>query len=298
MDLRDLRPPVEDGPWPPPSHMPPLDHPPHEGARSWTGLTYGLVDGYRPMVMDLHVPLAGPPSGVVMWVHGGGWRAGDRRLVPLQWGQHRLFQALLDAGLAVATLDYRLVAESSLPGPVHDIVAAIRYLRRYADELGVDGGRIGLWGESAGAHLAAVVALAASQPAPDPWLLGATGVGTGPATVSALVGWYGVYDLTLDPGLVAALWPDTGTQEREELARRVSPAHLVHPGAPPMLLMHGESDSLAPADQSVRLHAAAGAHGVSSQLELYPGAEHVFHGEPIEPYWARAIDFLAAHLRD
>ena len=116
MDVRDLRPPVEDGPWPPPAWFPPLDHPPLEGARTWTGLSYAMVDGYRPMVLDLHVPTAVESPPVVMWVHGGGWREGDRRLVPLQWGQQRFFQRLLDAGFAVATPDYRLVAESSLPG--------------------------------------------------------------------------------------------------------------------------------------------------------------------------------------
>ncbi|AXH96445.1 alpha/beta hydrolase [Ornithinimicrobium avium] len=297
MDVRDLRPPVEDGPWPPATHHPPLDHPPPEGARTWTGLTYAMVDGYRPMVLDLHVPLAALRPPVVLWVHGGGWREGDRRLVPLQWGQQRLFQRLVDAGLAVATVDYRLLAESSLPGPVHDVVAAVRYLRRYADELGVDASRLALWGESAGAHLAAVVALAAGQAHPDQWLLGSTGVGHGPAGVTALVGWYGVYDLTLLPSLVAMLWPDTPAYEREELARRLSPVRMVAPDSPPMLLLHGEADTLVPVDQSVRLHEAARAAGARSELEVSPGSEHVFAGEPVEPRWERTVDFLAQHLR-
>lgn len=296
MDVRDLRPPVEDGPWPSPSHYPPLDHPPLRDARTWTGLTYAVVDGYRPMVLDLHVPTGVDSPPVVMWVHGGGWREGDRRLVPLQWGQQRMFQAILDAGLAVATPDYRLLAESRLPGPVHDIVAAIRYLRRYADDLGVDAARLGLWGDSAGAHLVTVAGHVASHPAPDAWLLGATGVGDGHADVSAIVSWYGASDLTLDPALVAALWPDTSTLEREELARRLSPVHLVRAGSPPMLLMHGDADSISPVEQSVRLHEAALRVGATSHLEVSPGSEHVFHGEPIEPYWDRAITFLREHL--
>lgn len=296
MDVRDLRPPVEDGPWAPRTYYPPLDHPPLAGARTWTGLTYAMVDGYRPMVLDLHVPVGTERPPVVLWVHGGGWREGDRRLVPLQWGQQRLFQRILDAGLAVATLDYRLLSESRLPGPVHDVVAAVRYLRWYADTLGVDSSRLALWGESAGAHLAAVVALAAGHPHPDQWLLGATGVGTGRADVTALAGWYGAYDLTLEPPLVAMLWPDTSAYEREELARRLSPVSMVRADSPPMLLLHGQADTMAPVDQSVRLHEAALAVGARSVLEVSPGSEHVFHGEPVEPHWDRTIAFLGQHL--
>lgn len=296
MDVRDLRPPVEDGPWPPPSHYPPLDHPPIEGARTWTGLTYAMVDGYRPMVLDLHVPVGVEHPPVVMWVHGGGWREGDRRLVPLQWGQQRLFQRLLDAGFAVATPDYRLVAESSLPGPVHDVVAAVRYLRRYAADLGVDASRLALWGDSAGAHLVAVAGLGAGHDHPDQWLLGATGVGEGPADVSAVVCWYGAFDLTLDPSLVAALWPDTPAYEREELARRLSPVNLVRHDSPPMLLMHGDADSMVPVDQSYRLHDAAQAAGAGAELVIVPDGEHVFHGQPVEPHWDRAIRFLSEQL--
>lgn len=297
MDVRDLRPPVEDGPWPPLTHLPPLDHPPLRDARTWTGLTYAIVGGYRPMVLDLHVPTGVDSPPVVMWVHGGGWREGDRRLGPLQWEQQGLFQRVLDAGLALATPDYRLVAESSLPGPVHDVVAAVRYLRRYAAQLGVDATRLGLWGDSAGGHLATVAGLAAGHAAPDGWLLGATGVGDGPADVSAVVSWYGASDLTLDPSLVADLWPDTSTDEREELARRVSPVHLVRADSPPMLLMHGDADSISPVEQSVRLHEAALRVGARCELEVAPGSEHVFHGEPVETYWDRAITFLQEHLR-
>lgn len=299
MDVRDLRPPVEDGPWAPRTHLPPLDHPPLRGTRTWTGLTYAIVDGYRPMVLDLHVPTAvSAPPPVVMWVHGGGWREGDRRLVPLQWGQQTFFQAVVDAGFALATPDYRLLSESRLPGPVHDVVAAVRYLRRYAGQLGVDAARLGLWGDSAGGHLVTVVGLAAGHPAPDSWLLGATGVGDGRADVSAVVSWYGTSDLTLDPGLVATLWPDTSTPEREELARSLSPVHMVRESSPPMLLMHGDADSLSPVEQSVRLHEAAQRVGAPCELEVSPGSEHVFHGEPIEPYWDRAITFLKQHLRE
>lgn len=296
MDVRDLRPPVEDGPWPTINHFPPLEFPPLEGARTWTGLTYAIVDGYRPMVLDLHVPTGVEQPPVVVWVHGGGWREGDRRLVPLQWGQQAMFQRLVDAGIAVATVDYRLVAESSLPGPVHDVVAAVRYLRTYAAELGVDAARLALWGESAGAHIASVAGLAAGHASPDEWLVGSIGVGTERADVAAVVWWYGIADLTVDPRLVRELWPATSTEEREELARRLSPVNLVRADSPPLLIMHGDADSIAPVDQAYRFRDAAARVGARHEVEIVPGAEHVFHGEEIEPYWDRAISFLTTQL--
>ena len=63
-----------------------------------------------------------------------------------------------------------------------------------------------------------------------------------------------------------------------------------------MLIMHGDADSISPLEQSVHLHEAAQAVGASSELEICPGSEHVFHGEPIEPYWDRAVRFLQQHL--
>lgn len=177
-DVRDLRPPVEDGPWPPITHLPPMTYGPLRGARSWTGLSYALVRGHRPLVMDVHVP-----------------------------------------------------EEARLPAAVHDLVAAVRYLRRYADELGVDAGRLGLWGDSAGAHLVGVSGLAGSSPEPDPWLLGDLGVAAdgahGPARaertdVQAVVWWYGVADLTALPA-PAASWSSRPARSTSSTASRSSP---------------------------------------------------------------------------
>lgn len=305
-DIRDLRPPVEDGPWPAITHYPPVTYGPLRGARSWTGLTYAVVPGHRPLVMDVHVPEGVDSPPVVLWVHGGGWTEGDRRHVPLQWGQQRMFEAILDAGMAVATPDYRLNGEAPLPAAVHDLVAAVRYLRRYAVELGVDADRLGLWGDSAGAHLVGVSGLAGSAPEPDPWLLGDIGVaaegayGSGGAAgrtdVRAIVWWYGVSDLTALPRLAESLWPEVHPGEREELSRRLSPVTHLRPGSPPILAMMGDADSLVPLDQGERLAAAAGEVGARCELVVSPGSEHVFHGEPIEPHWERAIAFLGREL--
>lgn len=125
------------------------------------------------MTLDLHVPVdAAGPVPVVVWIHGGGWTEGDRRYVPLQWPQQVLFEKVVAAGMAVATVDYRLLGEAPFPACIHDCVAALRYLRQYAGELGLDPARVGLWGESAGAHLAAMLAFVGSAQGTDDRLLG------------------------------------------------------------------------------------------------------------------------------
>ncbi|AKU18497.1 hypothetical protein VV02_00255 [Luteipulveratus mongoliensis] len=278
------------------THFPPISVGPLAGAESWTGLTYAMVDGYRPMVMDLHVPRGVESAPVVLWVHGGGWATGDRRQVPLQWPQQEMFERLIAAGFAVATPDYRLVREAVLPAAVHDLVAALRYLRRYAAELRLDPNRVGVWGDSAGAHLVALAALAGSAPEPDPWMLGDVGVGAGRADVSAIVYWYGASDLTVLPDLQEFLWPDASDEERAGLAARFSPVGHVRTDSPPILVMHGDQDDIAPLDQAVRLDAAARAIGAPCELDVVEGADHVFLGTPIEPLWDRAVAFLAEHL--
>ncbi|WP_181010002.1 alpha/beta hydrolase [Ornithinimicrobium sufpigmenti] len=295
MDLRDLTPPVEDGPFPPLTYLPPITTAQVRGARSLTGLTYGVVRGYRPLVLDLHVPQdAEGPVPVVVWIHGGGWMEGDRRQVPLQWGQQLVFDTIVAAGLAVATVDYRLLLEAPFPACVHDCVAAVRYLRRFADELGLDPDRIGLWGESAGAHLASMVAFLGTHPESRPGLLGSVGVADGRVDSQAAVLFYGAESLDAlagDHDFGPAPFGDD-----PDLMRAMAPIEHVHHGIPPVLLMHGDQDGIVDAEHSRLLHAALRDTGVDSTLEITPGADHCFLGTPIQPHLDRAVTFLAGHL--
>lgn len=298
MDIRDLRPPTQD-PWPPFTHHPPISAEGVRGARSWTGLTFGFVPGYRPMTLDLHVPTdATGPVALVVWIHGGGWTEGDRRYVPLQWPQQVLFEKVVAAGMAVATVDYRLLGEAPFPTCVHDCAAAVRYLRRYADELGLDPDRVGIWGESAGAHLASLVAFVGSQPGQDDRVLGRVGVGEGRLDVAASVLFYGPAHLGWIAAAVAGDNVAGALGGDLSLAEDLSPINQVHQGIAPVLLMHGRNDGMVPASESAILHDALLEAGVDSTLEITGGADHCFIGTPIEPHLDRAIDFLVRHLRD
>lgn len=297
MDISELRPPVTDGPWPALTHHPPITTDGVRGARTWIGLTYAFLRGYRPLTLDLHVPAdATRPVPCVLWIHGGGWTEGDRRYVPLQWPQQVLFEKVVAAGMAVATVDYRLLAEAPFPACVQDCVAAVRYLRQYADELGLDPARTGVWGESAGAHLAALLAFVGSQESGDQRLLGTVGVGRGAVDLEAAVLFYGPADM----GWLATEAPPENVLDAlgadPSLADALSPITQVHTGIPPTLLMHGRDDGLVPVSESEQLHAALREAGVDSTLEITDGADHCFIGTPIEPHLDRAVGFLRGHL--
>src|SRR5688572_18537977 len=166
-----------------------------DGALHYVGATYAAPGGYRPLQLDLYVPDAVVPAPLVVWIHGGGWMMGDRRYLPETLRPNQVFDELLAAGLAVATIDYRHALEAPFPAQLHDAKAAVRWLRAHAGEVGVSVERIGVWGESAGGHLAALVGLTAHRPD----LEGEHGVLGPSSAVDVVVDWYGVSDITTMP---------------------------------------------------------------------------------------------------
>ena len=109
---------------------------------------FGKV-GDRELKLDLYRPEKAATPPLIVYVHGGAWRAGSREQMPLG--------ALVRAGFAVASVDYRLSPEAPFPANVHDIKAAIRFLRGHASDWKLDARRIAIIGSSAGGHLAALV---------------------------------------------------------------------------------------------------------------------------------------------
>ena len=129
-----------------------------DGGRRYDGITCAIAPGYRPLLLDLWVPASPTPPPLVVWIHGGAWMLGDRRYLPETLRPNQLFEELVAAGLAVATIDYRHALEAQFPAQLHDAKAAIRHSARMLTNWGLRP-RIGVWGESAGGHLASLVGL-------------------------------------------------------------------------------------------------------------------------------------------
>ncbi|WP_219419545.1 alpha/beta hydrolase [Pseudonocardia nigra] len=292
-------------PLPPPAHaaaLPPA-RPGPGGVRLLTGVPYAEVPGVRPLELDLYLPAEGP-APVVVFLHGGGWRLGSRHAASPAYPATAPFEQLARAGIAVASVDYRLSGEAVWPTQLHDAKAAVRWLRARAGELGVDPDRIAAWGESAGGHLAELLGLTADDPA----LEGDVGV-TGPSSaVAAVAAWYAPSDVAAVATDIGADPMDPASREAQllgapaptvpEVAAQAGPVHHVSPAAPPFLLLHGRDDRFVPCVQSERLATALRAAGADVDLHVYDGADHMWLGAPDAARDAleRTITFLRRRL--
>jgi len=235
-------------------------------------LTFARVDGID-LKLDLHRP-DGPPAGVIVWVHGGAWRSGSRADVDLR--------GLTAFGWAIASVDYRLSPQARFPAQIHDIKAALRYLRAHAAGLGLPANRFIIAGSSAGGHLAALVGVTNGHAE----LEGAVGENAATSSdVQAILDLYGASNLTsilrqsTPHGLnvrVPALDLFLGGQPDAvpELARLASPVFQVDAGDPPLLILHGDQDPQMPVNQSLELVGAYEAAGRPVVFKVLHGSAH------------------------
>ncbi|MEU2060905.1 alpha/beta hydrolase [Streptomyces sp. NPDC013455] len=273
--------------------LPPADER-EPGVRELRGVPYGLVEGGRPLALDLWLPRADPahPAPLVLFVHGGAWRRGRRDDMGLRtrsW-QPGPFARIAAAGFAVACVDYRLSGEAVFPAPLDDLRAALRWLTLRAPELAVDTRRTVVWGESAGGHLASLLALTHTTPPP-----------------AAAVIWYAPSDLTTprgpftpeDPAGPEALLLGAAPAAVPEAARAASPVARAHAGAPPFLLVHGDRDTMVDHSHSHALAEALRDAGAPVELWTVGGADHGWHrlsDAGVEDVFSRSLSFAVRHV--
>lgn len=240
-----------------------------------------FMDLYRPPGASGRLP-------VIVFIHGGAWRAGTRTTGP---DLERFFAR---DGFAMASIDYRLTPDGVFPRSVEDVKTAVRYLRTHAAEHDLDADRIGLWGLSAGGHLAAVAALA-----PRGTFEGTDWLDESSAVQCVLDAYGPTWFTTMDEEAAAeaaALTPSGATprlrhdspsspesrlvgapiQSVPARVREASPITYVSGGAPPFLIMHGTADDMVPARQSVRLFDSLAAAGADVELRLLDAVGHMF----------------------
>lgn len=229
------------------------------------GVVFGAGGG-RDLACDVYTPPGGAEDAPgVLIIHGGGWSSGDR-------SQLRGYGLrLARAGYVCVASEYRLTPESPWPAQIHDVKTALRWMRANAAELGLNPDRIAVEGNSAGAHLALLIA-----GTPGVAEFEGEGGNAGVSTeVSVAIGVYAPTDFTLMGGRV--LVGDQG----KDAARAASPVTYVDGNFPPTLLIHGNADETVAPEQSELMYRALLAAGVPAELHMYAGQPHAFDAEPV-----------------
>src|SRR5688572_1755734 len=242
----------------------------------WTvlrNIEYARADEHL-LKLDLHLPRGRVRSPLIVWVHGGAWRSGSKSNMPLA--------RIVEEGYAVASVDYRLSTQAKFPAQIHDIKAAIRFLRGHSREWGTQPKKIVIAGDSAGAHLATLVGVSNGNKE----LEGEIGNDRSQSSdVQGIISFYGAANLTTilaqstPHGLkvrVPALELLLGDQPTNvvELARLASPLFHVDHHDPPLLLFHGDQDPQMPINQAHELHGAYRSAKAPVEFEVVHGAGH------------------------
>jgi acetyl esterase/lipase len=268
-----------------------VDYP---GVTSYYDVTFAEVSGFRPLVLDLHLPQSGGPHPVLLWVHGGGWQSGSRAM------GHAV--ELVQHGYAVAAPQYRFSGESKFPAQVHDLKGAIRWLRANAQTYALNPDRVAGWGASAGAFLISLVGLTCGQ---AEWE-GDVGANVDQSSaLQAVVNYFMVSDLlaAASPSgdqptdQMATSLLGYGVRQRPDAARQATPLTHVRKDAPPFLMLHGEADPLVPLAQSQAFHTALRKLGADSQFIAVPDAIHEDPAFWSEDTLAQVRAFLDRTLR-
>lgn len=259
------------------------------------GLTYEVIPGgfsRTTLEMDLILPASQDPVPVIVFAMGNGWRSINRSVLLAQ------LAPLAHAGFAIASIDYRIIGEAQFPEPQRDVKAAVRYLRAHAGQYNIDPDRIGLFGNSAGAHLVLNVGLAGGET-----LFENEAWSEQSSDVSAIAAFYPpVYmdqqnpDPAAPPNLhLGAIGADPANAE---LAAQATPATYIDANDPPVMLIHGTEDSVVPIDQSEQLHNALEAGGVDVTFLRVAGIGHSFgRMSSVPEVYEHMISFFDEHLR-
>ncbi len=268
------------------------------------------VDGQtKDLKINVWKGVGQEPQPVLLFVHGGAWVAGDNNLDESGSEQIQAIMQLRECGITVAAATYRFSNEAIFPAQIHDVKAAIRYLKANAAKFGIDPQRIMTMGESAGSQLALLAAVSNGEEAME------GNIGGNLDTDSHVIGCvdcYGMTDfLTLASDLYAR--PDLGRTDQQvyelvedktssrsqlfglttdecnlgtvtahpelfaeqyELVKAGSPLYHVTPDDPPVLIINGQRDIRVPSAQALKMYQALYDAGVEAELILNDLAPH------------------------
>lgn len=251
------------------------------GVSIWTGIPYRETP-QRTLSLDLRVPRTAKPPPLILYIPMGGMRFCRRDSAPWWMTEH---------GFAMASIECRVSSEATAPAQTDDCKAAVRWLRSHAAQYGYRGDAIGAWGHSAGGLLASFLGVTGGVAAVE-----GEGAYAGVSSrVQAACDCCGVphdFSWFKRPDILARFAPVAENLrlylggpvgEREELARAMSPTSYISSACPPMLLIHGDADTVVPKEEMVEFHARLKAAGADADLRLLPGAGHGWNAELTRP---------------
>jgi len=264
-------------------------------APTYKDIVYATVDG-NDLKLDIYLP-AGVSNPVLMvWVHGGAWRDGTKASVP---------KGFIENGIATASLDFRQSTEARFPAAIHDIKAAIRFLRAKASVYGYRIDKIAIGGDSSGGHLATLVGVSNGHAV----LEGTGGDYTNQSSrIHAILDYYGATNLSTilaqstpfglnvrKPALELLL--GSLPESAVDLSKLASPVNHIDKTDPPLLIFHGDQDPQMPINQSHELQGQYQKLNLDVHFEVIHGAAHggniFYSGEQLK----LALNFLNRTLK-
>lgn len=264
-----------------------------EGVRAVKDLEYAHPER-QPLKLDLYLPeKSAEKLPIIIWVHGGSWKSGSKDFCPIAF--------MAQKGLAIVSIDYRLSTVAAYPAQLHDCKGAVRWLRAHAVEYQLDPDRIGIFGASAGGHLAALLATTGDLKEMEGNVGGNLGYSSRVQAVCAFYPPTNLDKLVTNPEWRRSPNSDVGRllggplEENLDKVATANPINFITRKTAPIFLLHGDQDTLVPISQSEILYKALQKTGVESEFAVEKGKGHGIIAPPdVAP---RIYRFYEKHLR-